>query len=84
MKLKLHFQNHIEQLHNQEKGGIFTIFDLVKKFPNHVQLEARKYMFKDAIEKVWFLKKRPPEFYEKILPLLSYENSDFKEGDEIL
>ena len=60
------------------------MFDLVEKFPGPVQHEVWKYMFKDAIEKVWFLKKRPPEFYDKILPHLSYENSDFKEGDEVI
>ena len=69
--LKAYFTSNIEKLFNTQQGGHFEIEDLVNLFPKNMRNEILKYVYQDAIQKVWFLKKRPPEFYEEMLPFFT-------------
>ena len=44
--------------------------DILKMFPKNIKLEVLMFMYKDAIQKIKFLKGRDSQFYANILPKL--------------
>ena len=44
--------------------------DILKMFPKNLKLEVLMFVYKDAIQKIRFLKGRDSQFYANILPKL--------------
>lgn len=57
--MKIHFRENVEKLYNAEKGGSFDIHDIVPMFPKMMRNDIIRFVYQDAIQEVWFLKKRP-------------------------
>lgn len=76
------FRENIVDIFNSENGGNYTIQELVSKMPKQIQNEVLIYVYKDAINTVWFLKKRAPNFYQALLP--HFTTVSFKQGQTIL